>query len=62
MQKLIFGIPCNDDLFSPDLTSEQIAEIEQSLAVGDPIATEEEVKATFDLLSGSRSGPPKLRI
>jgi hypothetical protein len=58
----IFGIPCNDDLFSTDLTSEQIAEIEQSLAVGDPIATEEEVKATFDLLSGSRSGPTKLRI
>jgi hypothetical protein len=58
----IFGIPCNDDLFSADLTSQQIAEIEQSLAADDPIATDEEVKATFDLLSGSRSGPTKLRI
>jgi hypothetical protein len=44
------------------LTSQQIAEIEQSLAADDPIATEEEVKAAFDLLSGSRAGPTKLRI
>jgi hypothetical protein len=53
----IFGIPCNDDLPFHGLMPEQIAEIKRRLGADEPIAAEDEVKATFDLLSALHPVP-----